>query len=267
MATRNVFQDKIWQFYKTRKRIFPWRETQNPYHILVSEVMLQQTQTQRVIPKYQEFLQEFPTLSSLSHATMGNVLRAWSGLGYNRRALYLKKVAEKVRDDFNGKFPLDPHLLQSFSGIGPNTAGAIYVFSTNKPYVFIETNIRRVFIHEFFKDKEKISDEDILRLIKRTLDKNNPREWYYALMDYGAFLSKTETNPNRKSKHYKKQTTFKGSLRQARGTLLKILLKEKSVKTSDLKRMLGENFETAFSQLKKEGFITEKKGSITLQNT
>lgn len=251
------FHEKIWKFYAQNKRDFPWRETTNPYHILVSEVMLQQTQTSRVLPKYQEFLKKFPTLESLAKASNADVLGVWSGLGYNRRGLYIKHIAESVVKNHQGKIPLDPKTLITFPGIGPNTAGSIYVFTTNKPYVFIETNIRRVFIHEFFKDQKVVSDKEILKLIKKSLPAGRQaREWYFALMDYGVFLAKTEVNPNKKSKHYSKQSKFKGSLRQVRGEILRILLKETSINKSLLmKKIKSQHFEPALIQLYEEKFL------------
>lgn len=260
------FQKKIWDYFKKNKRDFPWRETSNPYHILVSEIMLQQTQTNRVLPKYEAFLKEFPTIKDLAQSSNEEVLKMWSGLGYNRRALYLKQAAEKLFQ--NGDF--HPSNLKTLKGIGENTAGAIYVFSSNKPYVFIETNIRRVFIHEFFKDQEKVSDKEILKLIEQTLPNEKSlqsREWFYALMDYGSHLSKIEVNPNRKSKHYTKQSKFEGSLRQTRGKILKILINKKHVSIYDLNQTIkSPHFKKALEQLKNEGFIVQKKETILIKS-
>lgn len=254
MSTKKrEFQNKVWNFYENNKRAFPWRETSNLYEIFLSEIMLQQTQTVRVIPKYIDFLKTFPNLDSLSRVSNEDVLRLWSGLGYNRRALYLKRAAEILSQNTS---PITPEFLQTLPGIGPNTAGSIYVFSLNKPHVFIETNIRRVFIYEFFQDKNTISDIEILKLVKKTLDTKNPREWYYALMDYGAYLAKSEINPNRKSKHYAKQSKFEGSVRQARGTILNILLKKKNISKENLEKQINsKHFDKALAQLEKEGFI------------
>lgn len=260
-----TFQKKIWNFYYKNKREFPWRETTNPYHILVSEVMLQQTQTSRVISKNQQFLKKFPTLELLAKSTNAEVLGAWSGLGYNRRGLYLKKTAEQIVNTYQGEIPLDPKVLVTFPGIGPNTAGSIFVFSTNKPHAFIETNIRRVFIHEFFEGKDKISDKEILKLVEETLDQKNPREWYFALMDYGVHLSKTEINPNRKSKHYIKQSKFEGSLRQTRGKILKLLLKKKYIEKKTLEEKVNSvHFTKALQQLKEENFVRITGGKIQI---
>lgn len=256
------FQDTIWAYYKQNKRDFPWRETTDPYKILVSEVMLQQTQTARVVPKYELFLEKFPRIKDLAKAANEDVLRLWSGLGYNRRALYLKRSAETIVRE-KRESTLDPEFLVSLPGIGPNTAGAVYVFSTNKPYVFIETNIRRVFIHEFFDLRFLIMDKEILELIETTLDKESPREWYYALMDYGAHLGKSEVNPNRKSKHYTKQSQFKGSIREARGKILKILLEGKQISITDLEQKINSpHFTDALNQLEKEKILKIEKNII-----
>lgn len=254
---RNEFRKKIWEYYKKNKRNFPWRETTNPYHILVSEMMLQQTQTSRVIRKYEEFLKKFSTIHILAKASNEDVLRLWSGLGYNRRALYLKRIAQILGSNMSLYKNTLPEKLKKLPGIGPNTAGAIYVFSTNKPYVFIETNIRRVFIHEFFKDQANIPDKEILKLIEQTIDRTKPRDWYYALMDYGSFLGKLAINPNLRSRHYTKQSKFEGSIRQARGEILKTLLEKKNMSPLKLEKQFKdkEQFKKALDQLKKEGFV------------
>ncbi len=225
-------------------------------------MMLQQTQASRVLPKYEMFLKTFATIHKLAEASNENVLKIWSGLGYNRRALYLKAAAEKLSQnpDFH------PSHLKTLKGIGENTAGAIYVFSTNNPYVFIETNIRRVFIHEFFKNQENVSDKDISRLIEITLDQKNPRNWYYALMDFGAYLGKAEINPNRKSKHYIKQSKFEGSLRQSRGKILKILLHEKNISIHRLEKQINSvHFKKALAQLENEGFLVQTNDKIEIK--
>ncbi len=287
------FQKKIWDFYGKNKREFPWRppllkiQTNgilDPYNIFISEVMLQQTQTYRVVPKYEAWIRQFPDFKSLSQSPLPTVLRYWSGLGYNRRALYIQTTAQRVVKEFGGKLPMDPEILETFPGIGKNTAGSIYVFSENKPFVFIETNIRRVFIHEFFSSQSHpggsettdriskddsiaplqndngIHDRDILTLVDQTLDRINPRQWYYALMDYGSYLGKTIPNPNRQSKHYAKQSRFEGSVRQIRGKILKILLEKKKITKEELLSLgLADDeklLDQALLQLQKEGFIS-----------
>ena len=237
--TPATFQRTILTYYRAHGRTtIPWRKTHDPYKILVSEIMLQQTQVSRVLLKYKSFLQKFPTVDTLAAAPLADVLREWQGLGYNRRGMYLKKCAEIVVKDFGGKFPKDLKILKSLPGIGPATAGDILAFAWNLPAVVIETNIRSVFIHFFFKDRTGISDKEILPFIERTLPSGNIREWYYALMDYGAYLKTSEkTNPSRRSKHHTKQSRFEGSHRQKRAALLKLLL-EKNISEKELHSVL-----------------------------
>ncbi len=232
------FQQTILDFYNTKGRVFPWRETLDPYAIMVSEIMLQQTQTERVVPKYIEWMQKFPTVEHLSKASLVDVLSMWSGLGYNRRARFLHNAAIEITQIIkeDGKsFPSNPKELEKLPGIGHYTARAVSTFAFNNPEVFIETNIRSVFLFFFFQDrlkdtenKEPIHDSEIFPFIEKSLFNENPRMWYYALMDYGAELKKIIKNPNRKSKHYTKQSRFEGSIRQARGAILRQLTMQES---------------------------------------
>ena len=253
------FKKTIKNYYRAHKRDFSWRRTTDPYRIVVSEIMLQQTQTHRVEPKFQNFIKKFPNFKTLAKASVSEVLLVWQGLGYNRRGLYLKKIAEAVVSEYKGKLPSDPVLLMQLPGIGPNTAGSIAAFAFNLPVVFIETNIRRVFIHFFFKDAKNVHDKDILNLVEKTLDRKNSREWYFALMDYGAMLAKTISNPNRQSKHYIIQSKFSGSDRQARGLILKTLLAGPAGVLA-LKKITERDAGTLkkiLTALKKEGFVRE----------
>lgn len=262
LTTKRIseFQKAICDYYKKEKRIFPWRKTRDPYRIIVSEIMLQQTQTDRVVPKYLQFLESFPTLEALAHASVPDVLRNWQGLGYNRRALFLKRLAETIIADYGGKIPSERNALEKLPGIGKYTAGAIRVFAFRKSDVFIETNIRRVFIHFFFKKKKAIHDKDIMELVNQTVDEGRPHEWYWALMDYGSMLGKTSTNANTQSKHYAKQSKFHGSDRQLRGNILRMLLGG----SMDLKTLLEElqvdeqRLARILQQLEKEGFVAKK---------
>lgn len=222
------FKEFIWDFYHKNKRDFAWRNIDNPYYIVVSEIMLQQTQTHRVITKYEEFIVAFDSFESLAAASLRDVLAVWQGLGYYRRARFLHQLAQKVVNEYAGVLPQDPKVLQTFPGIGPNTAGSVCAFAFNQPAVFIETNIRAVFIHSFFRDRTDVKDKEILSLVAESVDTENAREWYYALMDYGVFLKAHMLNPSRKSLHYTKQSKFEGSDRQLRAKILKCMVKNET---------------------------------------
>jgi A/G-specific adenine glycosylase len=264
------FKKMIWKFYhKDGRHNLPWRKNTSSYAVTVSEIMLQQTQVDRVIPFFKNWMKLFPNWKQLAGAKQSDVLRAWKGLGYNSRALRLHKLASEVVEKYNGRLPNNKSQLEDLPGIGPYTAGAIRAFVFNESEVFIETNIRRIFIHHFFNDKEDVSDTDIVKYVERLVDKKNPREWYWALMDYGSVLAKQIPNPNRKSKHYTKQSKFEGSDRQLRGKTLEILLRTKKLSVAELARKLEEKkvrVEKIVQMLKKEGFITVQKSSISLKN-
>jgi A/G-specific adenine glycosylase len=264
-----IFQKEVYSYYHDHFRSFPWRETRDPYHILVSEFMLQQTQAERVVPKYEDFIKAFPTMRSLSDATPKDVLSRWKGLGYNRRALYLHRTARQIVSVHNGKVPDEPHLLEELPGIGPYTSRAIVTFSYDIPLVFIETNIRSVFLHCFLSDRQRVPDPDILALVEQTLDTSHPREWYYALMDYGAMIKKTHGNPNRKSRHHATQKPFEGSRRQKRGQILSELLTSTSLSAIELKNRIGipqDELYSILADLEKEGFIIQDGEIVSLSD-
>ena len=264
------FQKKVYDHFAQAGRDFPWRKNINPYRVLVSEIMLQQTQVERVIEKYQEFLVAFPDFPSLAKAPLPRLLAIWSGMGYNRRALSLKSLAQKVVDEHRGRLPSEPDLLLTLPGIGPYTAGAVAAFAFNKPVVFMDTNIRRVHIHEFFHDRARIHDEELVPFVLRTMDAANPRKWYNALMDYGAMLKKEHANPNRKSAHYARQSPFENSNRQARGTILKVLVAESSLSVPQIVKKTGideERVSKNILALIEEGFIGKKGKYFVISGT
>lgn len=227
-------------FYKTGKRKLPWRRTRDPYKILVSEIMLQQTQVERVVPYYKAFLKAFPDARALSRAPLSSVLGVWSGLGYNRRAQYLHRSAKQLaaempkKGEMNGSstpfFGISAAELQNLPGVGPYTAAAVRAFAFNEPTVFVETNIRTVFLYHLFSSRtvleEKVSDKELLPLVEAALRKSKmePRDFYAALMDYGSYLKRQGVRVNSKSKHYAKQSKFEGSARQKRAARLRKLL-------------------------------------------
>jgi len=259
MRDLEQFKKTVWDYYRANRRDFPWRRNINPYRVLVSEIMLQQTQVSRGEIKYKEFLKKFPSFSALAKASNADVLMAWQGLGYNRRALYLKRAAEVVMNEYKGKLPSDPAMLVKLSGIGAYTAGAVCAFAFNKPVVFIDTNVRRVFIHHFFNEREEVNDVELVPLVEATLDKENAREWYSALMDYGSMLGVEEENANKRSAHYAKQSKFEGSLRQVRGKIVKhVTSSMRQVTRRGLQKAIGETEEridAAIIGLEKDGLI------------
>jgi len=261
-AQIRAFRKKVYAYFEKEGRDLPWRKNLNPYRVLVSEVMLQQTQVGRVLEKYREFLAAFPGFPALARAPLTKLLLIWQGMGYNRRALALRALAKKVMDDHRGKLPSEPEKLLALPGIGKYTAGAVAAFAFNKPVVFMDTNIRRVYIHEFLLDRDNIHDDELTPLVLQTLDIGNPRKWYNALMDYGTMLKQEQVNPNRRSVHYTRQSPFENSNRQVRGRILKVLVKKESPlsETQIVKRigMDAERVKKNLVQLEKEGFIRKK---------
>lgn len=248
--------------------MFPWRQDADPWGVLVSEFMLQQTQTHRVIPYWERWMGLWPRPADLAKASLETVLREWSGLGYNRRARYLKDCARVITEKHGGIVPGAPEELLPLPGIGAYTAGAIACFAYNYPAVFIETNIRATIIHFYFQDPlkadaDKVSDAEIFPILKTVLDRRNPRKWYWALMDYGAALKKITANPNRRSAHYTRQSPFAGSFRQIRGRLIRTLVSEGPGSAKELAARTGietENLYDALEALQKDAMVAEEEG-------
>lgn len=256
-----AFRTIVYDYYKRYRRDFPWRRTGDPYHVLVSEIMLQQTQTDRVSEKFTEFIKAFPTLESLAGAEQGRVLAQWQGLGYNRRAVMLHRLAGQVMNKYGGVIPDSPEELVLLPGIGKATAASICAFAFNKPVVFVETNIRTVFIHMFFPHGDDVDDGSIVPLVERTLDRENPHHWYSALMDFGVMLKKNFTNPGRKSRHHQKQSPFEGSTRQVRGMILKALIADQGLTARGMVKAVNapeEKISRALDDLVKEGLVSRR---------
>ena len=239
-------------------RDLPWRNTKNPYYILVSEIMLQQTQVARVEEKYKTFIQTFPTVGDLARAPQSEVLRLWSGLGYNRRAKFLQQCAQGIVKDYKGVVPKTIEELCTLPGIGPYTARAVCAFAYNTPSVLFETNIRTVFIHHFFPNaKEKIADTMLAPYVEKTIDTKNPRVWYWLLMDYGSYLKSIGIKTHTKSTMFTKQKKFDGSLRQVRGGIMKLLIQKPHTKQALLKHFTKkeDQVEMALAELVAENLI------------
>lgn len=259
---QELIQEKGCELY----RDMPWRHDTSPYSILVSELMLQQTQVPRVVPKYQAFMARFPTLQALAQAPLSDVIRMWQGLGYNRRAKYLHMAAQQVVADYSGDMLAEYEKIKQLPGIGPGTAGAIMAYAFNEPVAFIETNVRTVYFHHFFPLQEKVSDRELMPLIEATLDKEHPREFYWALMDYGSWLKQNSiSSRNSQSRHYKKQSVFKGSLREVRGKIIALLAEGDAPRVLvEQKVAADERFLPALEGLIKDGLITQSGDTLHL---
>lgn len=259
------FQELIWEKGRELFRPMPWRDDTQPYYVLVSEIMLQQTQVDRVVTKFNEFIAIFPTVQSLAAAPLSEVLIAWSGLGYNRRAKFLHEAAKMVIGEFNGVFPETVDELKRLPGVGVNTAGAIATYSFNKVAPFIETNVRTVYFYHYFKDEINVSDKDLLKIVESTIDHEHPREWYWALMDYGSSLKRSGVSFIDKSRHYRKQSPLKGSVREVRGAIVRRLTTgEVSLDALQLMYKDDERLPAAVEGLLRDGIVTEIKGKLSL---
>ncbi len=263
--TPQEFQNHIWDKGRQLYRDMPWRQDTRPYYILVSELMLQQTQVDRVIPKFNDFIAAFPDEKRLASASLSDVLIMWSGLGYNRRAKYLHAAAKAIVEQFDSIMPDNREALRTLPGVGPNTAGAIMAYAFNQPVAFVETNIRTVYFHHFFGHGEKVHDKELIEHIKETLDTAHPREFYWAVMDYGSWLKKQGSGRLQQSTHYKKQRKLKGSLREVRGQIIRYLATD-TMTESDLRSQLDadERFVTALNGLIKDGLVTRTDTKLHL---
>jgi A/G-specific adenine glycosylase len=265
--TDREFQEIVWQYWRENGRQgLPWRESPTPYNVVVSELMLQQTQVHRVIPKFYEFISLFPDFPALAKAPLSEVLIAWQGLGYNRRAKYLHELAKAVVARGGLSDTLDE--LVKLPGIGKNTAGAILAYAFDQPVVYIETNIRTVYLHHYFADRFDVDDKELLPIVERTLERDEPRAWYSALMDYGTYLKKQGLGRNNASKHYKKQAKFEGSVRQMRGAILRVLAAG-PLTIDELRSDVSadKRFEPALAQLVDESFIINNSGVVSLMQS
>ena len=269
---------KVWQEGRRLYRDLPWRNTRDAYAIMLSEVMLQQTQVSRVEKYWERFLALFPTLDALASAETSLVLEMWQGLGYNRRALALKRCAEVCSQQYGGRLPRSTEELLALPGIGPATAGGIRAFAYGEPGLYLETNVRTVFLHELFPEQSDVPDKLIASHVERTCSADDPRGWYYALLDYGSYLKSVLPNPSRRSKHHSKQSKFEGSRRQKRAELVRVVLAQRTATLPQLQLALAE-FEAAHGRpepameltesiaadLAAEGFFSQEDGTYLAQ--
>ncbi len=267
-ARAKLFRKTVWGFHKAHGRHgLPWRKTRDPYRILVSEVMLQQTQVDRVIPYYQKFLKAYPTAKRLAAASLADVLALWQGLGYNRRAKMLHEAAKRIVEEHKGRFPSTIEGIESLPGVGPYTARAVAAFAYDTDSVFIETNIRTAVIRHFFRSRKTVSDADIEKALLSAKPKGRAREWNAALMDYGSYLKRAGVRTNARVKGYAKQSAFKGSFRETRGLLLRHLL-DGPMKAEELISSIASTdsvrVKSALASLVKDGLVELKSGRFRL---
>ncbi len=263
--THDEFRRLIRQKGEETWRDMPWRQDTQPYYVLVSELMLQQTQVVRVVPKFEAFVARFPDEKTLAKATLAEVLQLWQGLGYNRRAKFLHAAAGVIVDEYDGRFPTDAVAILRLPGVGKNTAGAIRAYAFNEPALYIETNIRTVYIHHFFDDRFDIDDKEIMTLLQETIDYEHPRLFYQNLMDYGSWLKAHGIKNIAASKHYKKQQPLKGSVREVRGQIIR-LLGGQDYTEKELARALNadERFRPALEGLMRDGLVMSSKSILHL---
>jgi A/G-specific adenine glycosylase len=251
-----------------RYRVLPWRNVDDPFIVLTSEIMLQQTQVARVLRFWDRWMTAFPTLDALAASSTTDVLEQWQGMGYHRRALAFRQAAQICAHRHRGQLPRDYRELLELPGIGPATAAGVCVFAYGEPQVYLETNVRAVFLHHFFADHDQVSDREIIPLVQETCDRADPRSWYYALLDYGNHLKSILPNPSRRSRHHTRQTTFEGSVRQKRAELLRLILAQSGstaeMLTDELNRvevLAGRDpraiseIKTILASLEREGFL------------
>jgi A/G-specific adenine glycosylase len=268
------FTQDLLFWYKQSGRTLPWRQTTDPYKIMVSEFMLQQTQVSRVIPKYHAFLEKFPTMYDLAKAPLSDVLILWQGLGYNRRAKFLQQAAQAIVKNHNGVVPSDPAVLEELPGFGPYAANAVAAFAYNKPVIVIDANVRRVFNYVF-----GLKAEQIAAAVAQALPKEQPRDFYNALMDIGSAYYKTTSDDKYPFKeycfHYNKkpipsikkikQSKFHGSNRWYRGQILQMLSQGRIVSEQSLEKLeFSDKYLAAKEQLLHEGMIQEANGTYKL---
>jgi A/G-specific adenine glycosylase len=259
------FQALITQKGAELYRDMPWRNDTRPYYVLVSELMLQQTQVDRVIPKFNAFIDQFPDEKTLAGASLGDVLRLWNGLGYNRRAKFLHEAAKKIVTEHEGIFPEDYQDILALPGVGQSTGGAIMAYAFNKPIIFIETNVRTVYFHHFFNDEVGVGDNTLKLILEKTIDTQHPREFYWALMDYGTWLKKNNAGVITKSKHYKKQSPLKGSIREVRGQIIRALTTDTmNIKTLRMEFKNDPRFDPALQGLVRDGLVEKSNNSFHL---
>jgi len=231
---REKFLKELFAWWEQNKRILPWRETKDPYKIMVSEFMLQQTQVNRVVDKYNIFVSKYRNLESLAKSKKVDLLKLWQGLGYNRRALWLKDAAIEILK--MGRFPSEKEELIKLKGVGEYTSRAIPIFAFNKDYAAVDTNIKKILLSENFIHRDD-GEQEIQRLADKLMPKGSSRDYHNAMMDLGSSEKYKNTIHINRTKIKK----FKNSNRQVRGKIISILVNNPIL-----------NYDTLFKEIKKD---------------
>jgi A/G-specific adenine glycosylase len=262
-----ALQRRVLSWYADNRRDLPWRHTTDPYAILVSEIMLQQTQVPRVAPRFLEWLEAWPDLESLAAAPLAEVLRRWQGLGYNNRARRLRECAAEAvaaaPDGGAAELPRTVDGLRALPGIGPYTARAVLIFAHNQDLAAVDANVRRVLTHELGLAGD-LGDAQLQAVADALLPRGRSRDWHNALMDYGSLVLTARTTgiaPRTR------QTAFEGSRRQQRARLLRRLLEGGPQPLSELTIALALPLdETAdiVERLRRDGLVAEAGGTVSV---
>ena len=255
-----LFRERIFDFYQSNRRSFPWRETTDRYAVMVSEIMLQQTQAERVAGKFTAWMLRFPNIEILASASLKEVLLLWSGLGYNSRGQRLQGCAKVIMERFNGVVPATPELLKTLPGIGEYTCRSIPVFADNLDAAAVDTNIRRIIMHEFALP-EDTSKQEIQALAEQLLPQGRSREWHNALMDYGSLFL---TSRNTAIRPLTKQSKFQGSKRWYRGRLIKDLIHSECMFLEEIEAKYADcpwNLQEIVSDLISEGLVEQNESA------
>ena len=259
-----AFRRKVLRFYRRSGRDLPFRHTTDPYRIVVAEVMLQQTQVDRMLFWYEAWLERWPDWHSLARAGRREVLKMWSGLGYNRRALYLLETARRVVNEYQGRLPSDYRALIRLPGIGPYVANAVLVFAFGQRRAAVDTNVRRVLIHELGLPPD-IPAKAVQEIAQAVLPRTDPAEWHHALMDYGALALPRQAGRPRSREAGER---YEGSLRQVRGEIIRRLTTAARIRLDTVARSLACPLGTvvrAATALEKEGLVRVSRHYVRLR--
>jgi A/G-specific adenine glycosylase len=263
--TARALQRRVFSWYAEHRRDLPWRRTTDPYAVLVSEVMLQQTQVSRVIPAFERWMARYPTLETLAGAQLRDVLAEWSGLGYNNRAERLRRTAQSVTAAARGAaaLPTTMDALRRLPGIGPYTARAVLIFAHDADLAAVDANVRRVLTHELALPHD-LSPAAVQAVADAVLPKGRARDWHNALMDYGALVLTGRATGIRAPR---RQTPYEGSRRWYRARTLRLLLEHGALDLPELAEALGlceDDTGALVALLERDGLVCRSGARVAL---